>query len=76
MKEKQVEKVLAKIRPYIQQDGGDVTLDHLEGNIAYVRFFGACVGCMALDQTFYGGIRDLLMEELPELEDVRIMDYS
>ncbi len=76
MNEKKVKKVLDKIRPYIQRDGGDVSLDHLDGNIAYVRFHGACVGCMAIDDTFYGGIRDLLLEELPELEDVRIEESS
>lgn len=76
MNERKVEKVLDKIRPYIQRDGGDVSLDRLEGNVAYVRFHGACVGCMGIDDTFYGGIRDLLLEELPELEDVRIEESS
>lgn len=76
MNERKVEKVLNKIRPYIQRDGGDVSLERLEGSVAYVRFHGACVGCMGLDNTFYGGIRDLLLEELPELTDVRIEDSS
>ena len=62
MNERKVEKVLNKIRPYIQRDGGDVSLERLEGSVAYVRFHGACVGCMGLDDTFYGGIRDLLLE--------------
>ena len=52
MNEKKVQKVLDKIRPYIQRDGGDVTLDHLQDDVAYVRFHGACVGCMSLDSTF------------------------
>ena len=76
MNERKVEKVLNKIRPYIQRDGGDVSLERLEGSVAYVRFHGACVGCMGLDDAFYGGIRDLLLEELPELTDVRIEDSS
>lgn len=76
MNERKVEKVLNKIRPYIQRDGGDVSLERLEGSVAYVRFHGACIGCMGLDDTFYGGIRDLLLEELPELTDVRIEDSS
>ena len=76
MNERKLEKVLNKIRPYIQRDGGDVSLERLEGSVAYVRFHGACVGCMGLDDTFYGGIRDLLLEELPELTDVRIEDSS
>ena len=76
MNERKVEKVLNKIRPYLQREGGDVSLERLEGSVAYVRFHGACVGCMGLDDTFYGGIRDLLLEELPELTDVRIEDSS
>ena len=74
MNEKKVQKVLDKIRPYIQRDGGDVTLDDLQDDVAYVRFHGACVGCMSSASTFYGGIRDLLLEELPQLRDVRIID--
>ena len=74
MNEKKVQKVLDKIRPYIQRDGGDVTLDHLQDDVAYVRFHGACVGCMSLDSTFYAGIPHLLLEDLPQLRDVRIID--
>ena len=51
-----------------------MTLDHQQDDVAYVRFHGACVGCMSLDSPFYGGIRDLLLEELPQLRDVRIID--
>ena len=74
MNEKKVQKVLDKIRPYIQRDGGEVTREDLPDDDADGRFPGARVGCMSLDSTFYGGIRDLLLEELPQLRDVRIID--
>jgi len=43
MKEK-VEAALAKIRPALQQDGGDVELVDIEGGTVKVRLTGACGG--------------------------------
>jgi Fe-S cluster biogenesis protein NfuA len=43
MKEK-VEAALAKIRPNLQADGGDVELVDVTGGIVKVRLTGACGG--------------------------------
>ena len=43
MKEK-VEAALAKIRPALQQDGGDVELIDVTGGIVKVKLTGACGG--------------------------------
>ena len=41
----QVEVVVARIRPFIQSDGGDIELVDVAGNKATVRMSGNCVGC-------------------------------
>ena len=40
-----VTQILNKIRPYLQQDGGDVELIKIEAGIVYVKMLGACQGC-------------------------------
>jgi Fe-S cluster biogenesis protein NfuA len=63
--EKLIVEILAKIRPYIQRDGGDVEYVKFEDGIVYVRLTGACVGCGAADSTLYDVIEQILVEEVP-----------
>lgn len=41
---RQVETALAKVRPALQADGGDIELITIEGSDARVRLKGACHG--------------------------------
>jgi len=68
--EEQIIDILEVIRPYINGDGGDVEFVRFENGIAYVRLLGACQGCMAADITLNEGIKDLLVENIPEVIDV------
>lgn len=70
-------KCLEKIRPYIQNDGGDVEFVKLtDDNIVYVKVYGACVGCLMLDQTLKDGVMSIIMDEVPEIKDVRVYDLE
>ncbi|MDR9830588.1 Fe-S cluster assembly protein NifU [Vibrio sp. FNV 38] len=40
-----IEQVLDEMRPAIQQDGGDVELRELDGDLLFVSLTGACSGC-------------------------------
>ena len=62
---KLIEKCLAKIRPYLNQDGGDVDFVDFKDGIVYVRLLGACVGCSSSDLTLKNGVEALLLEEVP-----------
>ena len=73
-KEKLVEKTIEKIRPYIQNDGGDVQLVKVEDDIVYVSVHGACVGCMALDYTLKEGVEALILDEVEGIKEVRLVD--
>ena len=67
-----IEKTINKIRPYIQADGGDVQLVDYKDGIVTVRMFGACAGCMALDVPLTQGIQAILMDEIPEVKEVKV----
>lgn len=69
MKEK-VEKVLSRIRPNLQADGGDVELVNVKGGVVTVRLTGACGGCPMATMTLKNGIERVLKEEVPEVKQV------
>lgn len=60
-----VKKLINKVRPYLQQDGGDVEFVKIEDNIVYVKMLGACVGCSSIDGTLRDGIESIILEEVP-----------
>ena len=68
---KDIEKVLEKIRPYLNSEGGDIEMLKFEDGIVYVRMMGACVDCGALDSTLTDGVEALLMEYVPEVIGVK-----
>ena len=66
----EVEKVLNRIRPALQADGGDVELVDVEGGVVKVRLTGACGGCPMATITLKNGIEAALKEEVPAVERV------
>lgn len=69
--------VIDRIRPFIQRDGGDLKFVRYEDGIVYVKLFGACVGCSAIDETLSEGIEAILREEIPEVvKVVQVMDVE
>ena len=68
--EEQIIAVLNVIRPYLNNDGGDVEFLRYENGVVYVRMSGACVGCMSLDVTLNEGIREILVENIPGVVEV------
>ena len=69
MKEK-VEAALAKIRPALQADGGDVELVGVDDGVVKVSLKGACAGCPMSTITLKQGIERILKEEIPEVKEV------
>ena len=69
MKEK-VEAVLAKIRPNLQADGGDVELVDVKSGVVRLRLKGACGGCPMAAITLKDVIERALKEEVPGIKQV------
>lgn len=68
-----VQSVLARIRPLLQSDGGDIELVDIVDNKAKVRLTGNCVGCPSAQMTLYLGVETTLKDEIPELEEVLVV---
>lgn len=67
----QVQKVLDKIRPAIQADGGNVEFVEIdENNVVKVRLTGACAGCPMSQLTLKQGIERIIKQEIPEIKAV------
>lgn len=68
--EEQIIAVLNVIRPYLNNDGGDIEFVRFDEGVVYVRMLGACAGCMSLDQTLNEGVREILVENIPGVIEV------
>lgn len=67
----EIKKILEKIRPYLNSEGGDLEYIDFKDGIVYIRMLGACMDCVALDSTLKDGIESLLIENVPEVIEVR-----
>ena len=69
MREK-VEAALARIRPALQADGGDVELIDVREGVVSVRLIGACGCCPMSTMTLRNGIERILKQDVPEVKEV------
>lgn len=70
IKEKVV-KALNRVRPYLQNDGGDIDLIEItEDMTVKVKLTGACHGCPFAMQTLKAGVEQAIMQEVPEITKV------
>ncbi|MDO4369223.1 MAG: NifU family protein [bacterium] len=73
MKEKVLE-VINDLRPFLMNDGGNIEFVNIEDNILYVRLQGACMGCPMKEFTLKDGIEKTVLEKVPEIKEVRLVD--
>lgn len=71
--EKKVNKILDKVRPYIQMHGGDVILLEVKKGSVTLKIYGACIGCPLVDLTYNKTLETLIKEEIPEIKKVIII---
>ena len=62
-----VKEVIDKLRPYLQNDGGDVQFKRFENGVVYVKLIGACSNCPMATMTLQDGIENALINEVPEV---------
>lgn len=69
--ENKVKMALDSIRPFLQEDGGDVELVSVNDNgIVEVRFLGFCKNCPMSLMTLRAGIERTLLREVPGIRRV------
>ena len=69
--QRKVINVLEQVRPYLQQDGGDVIFVELtEDNTVIVELTGACGNCPHSRSTLKNGIEAVMKKVIPEIKAV------
>jgi len=66
-----VEKALDEIRPFLQSDGGDISLISIDNDTSVkVRLEGACIGCSVNQMTLKSGVEMTIKKYAPQMEEV------
>lgn len=66
-----IEKALDEIRPFLQSDGGDISLVSIEDDrFVTVQLEGACVGCHVNQMTLKSGVELTIKKYVPQIEKV------
>ena len=66
-----VEKALAKVRPMLEADGGNVELiDVTADGVVKLKLKGSCGCCPMASMTLKNGIERIIKQEVPEIKEV------
>ena len=66
-----VEKALDEIRPFLQSDGGDISLISIEDDkLVKVQLQGACISCSVNQMTLKSGVEMTIKKYAPQIEKV------
>jgi Fe-S cluster biogenesis protein NfuA len=68
--EERVRAILEQIRPYLQQDGGDLEYVAFEDGVVKLRLQGACSSCPSSLMTLKMGIENALKQQIAEVKEV------
>jgi len=63
-----VEIALDEIRPFLQSDGGDITLVSIDDDtLVKVKLEGTCVGCSVNQMTLKSGVEMTIKKHAPQI---------
>jgi Fe-S cluster biogenesis protein NfuA len=69
--EQKVNSAISLIRPFLNDDGGDVELVEVTSDrIVKVRLTGSCKDCSMKQSTIRGGIEETIKKAVPEISAV------
>lgn len=72
-----VEQALEQIRPYLQADGGNVSLLEItHDKIVRLELLGACKSCSMSAMTLKAGIEESIKRAAPEIISVEAINVS
>ena len=70
-----IEKALDELRPYLEQDGGGISLIEVTDNmVAKLEFLGACKTCDMSISTFKSGVEKVVMQSAPSIVSVEVIN--
>lgn len=66
-----VEEALDQIRPFLEADGGNVSLVEISSDYSVkVKLHGSCVSCSMSNMTMKAGIEESIKRAVPEIKSV------
>lgn len=66
-----VQKALDEIRPFLQSDGGDISLISIDNDTSVkVKLEGNCIGCSVNQMTLKSGVEMTIKKYVPQIEEV------
>ncbi|NER14623.1 NifU family protein [Leptobacterium flavescens] len=66
-----VEKALEEIRPFLESDGGNISLVSIDNDKSVkVKLEGACVSCSVNQMTLKSGVEMTIKKYAPQIEEV------
>lgn len=66
-----VNETLEMVRPYLQADGGDISVVELTDDMRLkVKLLGACGSCPFSIQTLKAGVEQAIRRDIPEIIEV------
>jgi Fe-S cluster biogenesis protein NfuA len=68
---KRIEEAIDTIRPYLEADGGDITVADITDDFqAQVQLHGACSSCSMSSMTLRAGVSEAIKHAVPEITNV------
>ncbi len=72
-----VEQALDTMRPYLEKDGGNVSVEEItEDNVVKLKFLGACASCSMSIMTFKAGLEQAIKKAVPEITVVEVINLT
>ncbi len=65
-----IEKALDEIRPFLLNDGGDISLISINNTIVKVKLLGACTNCNINKMTLKNGVEATIKKYAPHITEV------
>lgn len=69
--EEKIIEIIDKIRPFLISDGGNIEFVKFEDGIVYIKMLGHCSECPLIDTTLKDSIEVAIINEVPEVVEVR-----
>ncbi len=72
-----VENALDTIRPYLEADGGNVSIEEITPeNVVRLRLLGSCGSCPMSIMTLKAGIEQAIKRAVPEIESIEAINLT
>lgn len=65
-----VEKALQDIRPFLEKDGGNISLIDITNDTVKVQLEGNCIGCSVNQMTLKNGVEATIKKYAPQIKRV------